>query len=557
MSRIRALVRQAKLRLALATFGRSFAYTLSAASILSMLVILTKRQMVFPFAVDTILLINFALAVISSLAFTWLKLPEEVGVAQEVDKRCNLKERLSTSLSLEGDLAKSEIARALIADTEKSTGQINLTREFPLKPTRLFCFPCLLVPCMFLLYLWMDPVGIAKAEPVSESKVEEKNQVNEAAKLLKRQIQQRKRNASEKGLLEAEKLYGRLESKIDSVIKDPKMDQKQTMIAMNDLKKQLEQRSSQLSNPESFKKILAQMKGLQAGVGKEMLDAMKKGDYKSAKERIDQLANQLQKEGLSEQEKASLKKELDALGNALKKSIDAATQQKNQLERQLESAREAGDQAEVARLQEQFQSLDAQERQMQSLREMSDLMESASKSLDNDQLMDASASMEELAQRLDEMQKEASELKDLESTLGDIAQSKSAMRCQACSGSGCSQCSGSSMSSGQMASRQANGSGTARGDGLGKGSGFGDRPETESETNTYQTQVQGKLTEGKSVIAGIADGPNRKGVSREDLKQAIKASLKEQGSPSENQVIPRAEREHARQYFGATMVVVS
>lgn len=549
MSRIRALVRQAKLRLALATFGRSFAYTLSAASILSMLVILTKRQMVFSFAVDTILLINFALAVISSLAFTWLKLPEEVGVAQEVDKRCNLKERLSTSLSLEGDLAKSEIARALIADTEKSTGQINLTREFPLKPTRLFCFPCLLVPCMFLLYLWVDPVGIAKAEPVSESKVEEKNQVNEAAKLLKRQIQQRKRNASEKGLLEAEKLYGRLESKIDSVIKDPKMDQKQTMIAMNDLKKQLEQRSSQLSNPESFKKILAQMKGLQAGVGKEMLDAMKKGDYKSAKERIDQLANQLQKEGLSEQEKASLKKELDALGNALKKSSDAATQQKNQLERQLESAREAGDQAEVARLQEQLQSLDAQERQMQSLREMSDLMESASKSLDNDQLMDASASMEELAQRLDQMQKEASELKDLESTLGDIAQSKSAMRCQACSGSGCSQCSGSSMSSGQMASRQTNGSGTARGDGLGKGSGFGDRPETESETNTYQTQVQGKLTEGKSVIAGIADGPNRKGVSREDLKQAIKASLKEQGSPSENQVIPRAEREHARQYF--------
>ena len=67
---------------------------------------------------------------------------------------------------------------------------------------------------------------------------------------------------------------------------------------------------------------------------------------------------------------------------------------------------------------------------MQSLREMSALMESASKSLDNDQLMDASASMEELAQRLDEMQKEASELKDLESTLGDIAQSKSAMRCQ-------------------------------------------------------------------------------------------------------------------------------
>ena len=51
------------------------------------------------------------------------------------------------------------------------------------------------------------------------------------------------------------------------------------------------------------------------------------------------------------------------------------------------------------------------------------------------------------------------------------------------------------------------------------------------------------------MISGPADGPNRKGVSREALKQAIEASLKEQGSPSSTQVLPRAEREHAMQYF--------
>ena len=54
------------------------------------------------------------------------------------------------------------------------------------------------------------------------------------------------------------------------------------------------------------------------------------------------------------------------------------------------------------------------------------------------------------------------------------------------------------------------------------------------------------------MIAGFADGPNRKGSdSREDLKQAIQveSALVEESDPTENQTLPRAEREHAQQYF--------
>ena len=51
------------------------------------------------------------------------------------------------------------------------------------------------------------------------------------------------------------------------------------------------------------------------------------------------------------------------------------------------------------------------------------------------------------------------------------------------------------------------------------------------------------------MIAGFADGPNRKGVTREDVKQAIQGSLGDPSDPSENQTLPRAEREHAQQYF--------
>ena len=122
------------------------------------------------------------------------------------------------------------------------------------------------------------------------------------------------------------------------------------------------------------------------------------------------------------------------------------------------------------------------------------------------------------------------------------------MQCKSCSGSGCADCNGAGSQLAQGSSgSQSNSRGN--GNGLGKGSGFGDRPESETETNTYQTQVRGELSGGKAVIAGVADGPNRKGISREELKQAIEESLRSQGSPTENQVLPKAEREHAMQYF--------
>ena len=93
------------------------------------------------------------------------------------------------------------------------------------------------------------------------------------------------------------------------------------------------------------------------------------------------------------------------------------------------------------------------------------------------------------------------------------------------------------------------GFGQQPGNGLGEGQGQGDRPEAEDDTNTYDTQVRGDVKRGKAVIAGKAGGPNRKGVSRAELQQAVLGVLAEESDPMENQSLPRTEREHAQQYF--------
>ena len=127
--------------------------------------------------------------------------------------------------------------------------------------------------------------------------------------------------------------------------------------------------------------------------------------------------------------------------------------------------------------------------------------------------------------------------------MDQLSQSQNQMRCNGCGGAGCPNCQGNGFGQFGM------GQGEGDGDGLGKGSGYGDRPEAEDDTNTYETQVRGDPKKGKAIIAGFADGANRKGVTREQVKAAALAEISNESDPSENQTLPRTEREHAQQYF--------
>lgn len=556
MVRIRQLVNQAKRRLFIASFGRSLCYSLSIAALFSTIAIITPLYVEMRFEtqgwIETCLLFGLIIALGTSLVLTWLKSPSETQAAQEVDRRFELRERLSSALSL-GDMAgDSTVAKALIADTEKSTSQIYIADKFAIRPTRLLWLPCCMLSCLLTVCWLVEPNSYAGAESITENQSTDKEQITEAAKVLKKQIQQRRKKAATKGLAEAEELYGQLESKIDRVISQQKADPKQTMIAMNDLKKQLEERSKELGTSDAVKRALSQLNGLQDGASKKMLDALKNGDFQAAKNIANQLSEQLNDGNLSDGEKEQIKQQLDSMSKAMEKAVKSHEEQKQRLENQIAAAKQSNNQAEISKLQKQLDQLKGQNQQMESLGQMAQSMSEAMQAIQSNRLQEASEALEKLSDSMQQMQQESSELDDLEATLEQIAKSKSAMQCKSCSGSGCADCNGAGSqlaqgSSGSQSNSRGNGNGN--GNGLGKGSGFGDRPESETETNTYQTQVRGELSGGKAVIAGVADGPNRKGISREELKQAIEESLRSQGSPTENQVLPKAEREHAMQYF--------
>jgi hypothetical protein len=86
---------------------------------------------------------------------------------------------------------------------------------------------------------------------------------------------------------------------------------------------------------------------------------------------------------------------------------------------------------------------------------------------------------------------------------------------------------------------------------MGEGRGQGDRPEEQTKTGTYDSQVRAKPGAGKAVVSGIAAGPNKSGQALEEIKVEIDSARSLEDDPLTGQRLPKSQRELARQYFDA------
>jgi chemotaxis protein histidine kinase CheA len=548
MNRIESQVRNARRRLILGQFGQALCVTLFAALIVATIAIAVPALRVMDIDFTTWVYAwlggSSLAAMLAAVAYTLVTAPSVESVATEVDKRFGLKERLSSSMTLDDADRDSDFGVALVADAEKRASQLAIADRFHIKPSKIGWLPISLVPVLAIVLALVEPAKESDASSTEKRDVVEVKQVQTAAEQLKKRIQLQKKKAEADGLDEAKELFERMEAELNKITKRQDLSKKDAMIAMNDLKKQLEERREQLGSSDQMRRALSQMKGLESGPGEKVAKSIEKGEFGDAKEIAKQLAAQMRDGKLSEQDKEKLKKQVEQMQKALQKAVDEHKQKKQELEKKIEEARRNGNGAEAAKMQQQLNEMSQKDSQMQQMQQMADSMNKACQAMQQGDSKAAADAMEQMADQLGEMQQEMSELEDLQSALDQLSQSKDQMRCKNCGGGGCQQCQGNGMGQGF-----GQGQGEGEGNGLGSGSGFGDRPELEDETNTYETQVRGDVKRGKAIIAGFADGANRKGVSREDVKAAIQAELSKESDPTENATLPRIEREHAQQYF--------
>jgi len=487
------------------------------------------------------------LGVLIPLVVTWRKTASQLSAAIEVDRRFGLKERLSSALTLEDEVAETSVGQALLNDAADQADTIDVRDEFRYQPTVRAFLP--IIPILLLFGIMMIPNAEKKAG-ASEPERTDSKQVEIAIEELKKQMEQKRKERIAKGLKDADGKVEALEKKFDKLIDEKETGKKDALIKLNDIKKQITERQKELGSSKELKESLNKLKDAGEGPAKELADAMSKGDMAEAKKAIKDLVKKLKAGELSEIEKKKLAKDLKNMAKELKKAAEEHEAEKKKLEEQIEKAVKEGDLDKAAQLQQKLEEKKAMDQQQQKLKQMAEKLADCAECMKpggqkpgeegqqgnpqqkQEGMKQAGEALEDLAKQLEQMQQEMGEMEALED-LEEMADD----------------CKDGLAEGGKNGQGKKDGPPKWQDWAKGSGRGAGQRDLEKGDTGTFKSKVKGKLQQGQTVVTGTADGKNLVGRSVSETRELIEASISKESDPLENQKMSRNQREHAQQYF--------
>jgi hypothetical protein len=497
-------------------------------------------------------LIPAVAALVLAVTWTYMRRATDLEAALEIDLRCGLKERVSSAMALTGDERNSKAGRALVEDAERRVGRVDVGQLFRLQIGWRPLLPLLVAAMAFLVAVVVEDAQ-HDASASSGSAGQQARQVKKSAERLRKEFEQQRKKAADKGLEDTAQFLTQLKQVTEDLEKN-EVDRKQALVKLNKISNQLGDRRSGLASTERMKKQLEQLKNIQRGPADRIATALKNGDLKRALDAIEQLQNKLSSDKLSDEEKAALAKQLEQLRSQMQKMLaakDALEQQKREIQQRIDDLKRKGDlasanklQAKMDQVQEAIDALNKESPQLQQLQQLADQLGACSECLQDGKASDAAQQLGKMAEMLRDMQADMDQLETLDALMEQIVDAKNAMNCESCSGEGCEACMGA-----QMAMQGAGAMQGAPGQGLGEGTGMGDRPEEQDETSGFRSRVGAKPEAGESVRMGDAIGPNLPGTSQQAIKDEISSSFSEAADPVISRNLPRREREQAKEYF--------
>ena len=487
---------------------------------------------------------SLTVGVIVALVTTYVQRKNSLNAAIEIDRRFGLKERVSSSLALDESARDSEAGRALVDDAVRRVQQVDVKEEFKISPGKWAWFRVGMAVVVFGLTFLSDATKESGAT-AEASTVASRKRVNTSSEELKKKLEQQRKKALTQGLKDAGDLFKKLEKGMDGLTNREDVDRKKAMVKLNDLANDIKKRQEKLGSRDEIRKQLNQLKDLKQGPAERMAKALSNGDMKTAIDELKKLEDQMRKGELSKASQEQLQKQIEQMQSAMQKMANAHEQNKRELEEQIQKQLAQGNRKEAGELQRKLDKMKQQDQPMQKMAEMAQKMAECSSCMKEGDSQQAAGKMAEMASALQQMQQEMEEMEMLEETLDQISQAKSSMDCSSCNGSGCSMCQGDGIGMPLV------GMSEGKGDGMGEGRGRGDRPEEETDSNFYDSQVRSKVGKGQAVVTGTAAGPNKAGQALEELKSEIANTKQSDDDPLTGQRLPKKQRELAREYFDA------
>lgn len=535
MDVLKQQVRRARRRLTVQRFLRVLSWCWFAALLVAAVLVAVDKYRPLGLIAWAWPAIALGSGLLMALAWCLVTRRSELDAALEIDRRFGLKERISSTFALLPEQIETPAARALIDDAVKRVERLHVGDQFRVRLGRWAWLPIAPAAIVFLLAVFLNPAVNEKTAGGSIPTAAEKKRIKTSTEVMRRKLIERRKEAREKDLKDAEELFAKLEQGAKQLTKADVTDRKQALVELNDLAKDIEKRKQQLAGGK-LQDQLNNLKNIEKGPGDKMADAMRQGDFSQALKELKQLREKLDKGEMDAKSKADLQKQLKQMEEKLSKVVDAQKKMEQDLKKQIAEKKSKGQHDEAKQLEQQLAKMQQSKSQMQQMKKMADQLGQCSKCMQQGDKEGATAAMKQLEQQLADLQQQADELAMLDDALSELDIAKDSMNCQECGGEGCKACMGM-------------GNKFGRGMGLGKGRGNGPRPEEKTDTGFYNTKVKQQTGKGAALVVDLVDGPNMKGQVQQEIQTEFQSVKAGETDPLTSQQLPRAYREHSLKYF--------
>ena len=475
---------------------------------------------------------------IVTLSIALLYRPSKLHSAMELDRRFGLRERISSALQMEPNEQLTNIGDALLKDATAKAEKIDVRDHFPVRSAPQT--PWVMLPFVACLALfWVpDAENGAIAKLPDDSNSERLNNIKNQTRPILNQIKKQRQVLEEKGLQEAADEFKKLEKKLEDIQKANTLNSKKLLSDFNEIKKEMEQRKESLGGSDSLKKALDTLKNMDKGPAEKIADALKDGDFEKAGSELEKMLEQMKSGKVTDDQKKQLTKQLEQMQKALEKSLENQQNAVEEAKNELAKAKNAGDVETAAKLQKKLEQLQANAKQAKAVQAVQANLQKAQKAMEQGDEKAAQQALEELQGEMGQLAEDQESLQEMEEMMEDLKNAKSSSACSECDGGGCSKCKSDKESKPNK-------------NGKGEGKGSGDREESESDVKNFDSQVREEMRKGETVYGGKVGGRNRKGATKEDVRDAVLSATPDDPDAIENMTLPKAQRDQQRDYFNS------
>jgi hypothetical protein len=490
------------------------------------------------------------LGLLVGAAWSFATRPTREAAALELDRRFDLRERVTTAVGLRPEDRETPAGQALLADATAKVAALRVGEKFPIRPRRtLGGIPVLAAALTAAVFLYHpDTTGATNGgdSPLARNALASTQLPADAKKLptqsftklaVPDQLDRKKSN-------ELLKLEEELDKTMEKWRKNEPNDERQAhekvaeLTAMEDkIKKfketeyqklkQMEQQLQQLDK-------LSQEKEFEDGPAKEFNDALAKGNLKKAQDELDELKKKVKEKKLEPKDLAKLDNQMKEMKKQLSQNKEK-TEKIDQIKKKIDQAKKDGKDAEA--LERELAQAEAE------MKQAGEQMEKLAQKMEKIRQMAQNGEMEKLAEELaqlgDQMKGIEGEIQDLEDADDYLQKLRDELK------KACKKCEGMKKGDGTPEPKE-DAEWSPEGQiGMGKR-----KEDKDAKTNSKDERIRGLFDKtGQKRYAGAIKGPSFTKKSTVELGQQIQQAAQDAPRAIDNQQVPKEAQSGVKEYF--------